>query len=1381
MSKVPLVLSRMTLAKIFTGNIKFWDDSRIVADNANSPVATILSNLHQPVGVVVRQDSSGISMVFCKSLSAFDPPTGLAPDFSFGNTVGKTATPAKPLWCDPVTDELQIVAVSGCDAQEISFRVIDTSYRVQVVSWLCDDTASVVAANFLSQIGMEVTVLKKEMVVGSSSWDYWIGFSDSVTLTHNWYQLVHLPSATSNASVSIRTLQEGGFWNTNFNISTYYITPEIQSLFIVNSSSASYAQVDFTLTLPQSDGIHLVSTTTISSGAAGTASDLSPLLQDNINAVLGVGAVAVSRAVGHPLSGWSEYQITFNANYTSHALPTISVAITNGASADSVFATPFLRADNFPHFQDPVFKGVASGGRYTCYKRGLGYAPFTYTSASLNDMNAEVSLLPYSIGYAPLDFAISNSISYASMINKAGTTVAANSNSVSYAVMEKGGNLDVHFNAALMDGSSVQAWPMCGYNYFLLRLHSHVGNCERRQAAMAFLYDFYHSVTVKAVAIRLGFAVVPDFIRDIIVDKLVARVMCNDGSFALSKFRIIPTPIFSTAAFAPTVKTYLSAFVTVDPAVKWNLSSTYHSSGVLNLFGAAPDAAAGLFSLFSSRDEKVNNLLNPSIPSMHTNAFAHVAVAVLYRLDAFTAAAASPLRLTAEILAGIYAGSITFWNDTKIQEANGEHRAMLPHQRITAVVRSVPSDTNAIFLRFLSLKSAAFASAYGLSAGADFRYVDFHSRIDLAYLIDAQTSSEIDSAVMYTDGAVGYYLLVNVPNSAVAGFCAESDCTSNSSGASPVTGVVFPNDGGVSLERCAEDPSTVVSPSPRLRSYDLMLSTAPGCYPIAGTVDFSMFGESSQSCPSAGLTKHTATADPGALSDNRVVFTRTRLAQWLFGGQVLVKPLVLVSIAPTTAAARNAAHQQICDVPCGDLALGYNFCGYRDCSWEAGDFAQVVGPCRASDALRVVHFPILNGTTCLLHDALTKSLSPTKVFCDYTPAASALGVVSLFLCALSVVICSVILGITIYFRHEKCMRRSQLVFVYVFLSGAILLNITILLLITPNSDAMCMARPWFFNLLATVMFAPLLMKLHRVDCIFNNPKLKSIRITNETVAAQVGALLVVDVVILVLWTVLQPPRALVRNTLYPSVYAGVSDVACNTGIDSTFEIIMLFYKICLLAFGVMKAVRTWSIPSDISEAKQFAIAIYNIAIIGGIGYFLGIFLSTPGQDVAIADLLRSIGISCSASTAALVVMVPKFLEVDEFAQIFFKTKKAHGDGSKPGKKIEDDSSSGTLASTAAVHLGSTHGSSSSSYHGGGIKIHPSRPPSTNEVRHSEHSSEDPSDGFDYDRKVQLIGNYTLPPIVEQASSPALLSSSAGGIRSFDTSFTMGQPHTEEEV
>jgi hypothetical protein len=157
-------------------------------------------------------------------------------------------------------------------------------------------------------------------------------------------------------------------------------------------------------------------------------------------------------------------------------------------------------------------------------------------------------------------------------------------------------------------------------------------------------------------------------------------------------------------------------------------------------------------------------------------------------------------------------------------------------------------------------------------------------------------------------------------------------------------------------------------------------------------------------------------------------------------------------------------------------------------------------------------------------------------------------------------------------RREKVIKNSQIIFIYIFIAGATMLNLIILSYVGPNNDTTCMLRPWLFDISSTIMFAPLLMKLHRVDRLVNNPKLKKLKITNTQVLMQVVGLVGIDVIILILWSVIDTPRQLTQKSTYASVQAKVEDETCSTGFQSPFEIIMLIYKILLLAFGVYKVI-----------------------------------------------------------------------------------------------------------------------------------------------------------------------------------------------------------------
>ena len=173
-------------------------------------------------------------------------------------------------------------------------------------------------------------------------------------------------------------------------------------------------------------------------------------------------------------------------------------------------------------------------------------------------------------------------------------------------------------------------------------------------------------------------------------------------------------------------------------------------------------------------------------------------------------------------------------------------------------------------------------------------------------------------------------------------------------------------------------------------------------------------------------------------------------------------------LQPTQPGHRTAMRSQICDVMCNGKALGYTYCGYRDCSFDAGDYVQSVGKCDPRTATRQVSYAIRNGSSCLRLQGGKESADVT-ISCDFTPFESALGVFCAALAVFGIVVSSTIMAVTYFFRHEKVLRRSQLIFVYIFLVGSIALNVTNFFLLGVATDATCLLRPWVFNLTATIM------------------------------------------------------------------------------------------------------------------------------------------------------------------------------------------------------------------------------------------------------------------------------------------------------------------------
>src|SRR5260221_9563602 len=101
------------------------------------------------------------------------------------------------------------------------------------------------------------------------------------------------------------------------------------------------------------------------------------------------------------------------------------------------------------------------------------------------------------------------------------------------------------------------------------------------------------------------------------------------------------------------------------------------------------------------------------------------------------------LNLTGPIIAGIYFGKITNWNDPKIKKVNP--KAKLPNLTITPVFRSDGSGDTYAFTNYLSKISPAWKNEVGYATSVGFKAG-----------VGAKGNSGITSTVTKTPGAIGY-------------------------------------------------------------------------------------------------------------------------------------------------------------------------------------------------------------------------------------------------------------------------------------------------------------------------------------------------------------------------------------------------------------------------------------------------------------------------------------------------------------------------------------------------------------------------------------------------------------------------------------------------
>src|SRR5258706_4328181 len=115
------------------------------------------------------------------------------------------------------------------------------------------------------------------------------------------------------------------------------------------------------------------------------------------------------------------------------------------------------------------------------------------------------------------------------------------------------------------------------------------------------------------------------------------------------------------------------------------------------------------------------------------------AVALSYNLSGIS----GHLNLTPAVIAGIYLGTIKFWDDAAIKAANSG--VTLPHETITSVHRSDGSGTTGIFTHYLSAVSSDWSSKVG--AG---------TTVNWPTGVGGKGSAGVAAAVKATVGSIGY-------------------------------------------------------------------------------------------------------------------------------------------------------------------------------------------------------------------------------------------------------------------------------------------------------------------------------------------------------------------------------------------------------------------------------------------------------------------------------------------------------------------------------------------------------------------------------------------------------------------------------------------------
>jgi 7 transmembrane sweet-taste receptor of 3 GCPR len=229
-----------------------------------------------------------------------------------------------------------------------------------------------------------------------------------------------------------------------------------------------------------------------------------------------------------------------------------------------------------------------------------------------------------------------------------------------------------------------------------------------------------------------------------------------------------------------------------------------------------------------------------------------------------------------------------------------------------------------------------------------------------------------------------------------------------------------------------------------------------------------------------------------------------------------------------------------------------------------------------------------------------------------------------------------------YFYRKRTVRVIAFAdwkFTCVFVVGCSLLNTSTFTLLGNNTKATCLMRMWFFHFFFVVALSPLFVKVWRMYRL-TQAAFKRATITNAKAAMYTLPLIVLQVVILTIFSVVDPPRPTEIIELDGSA---TRRIVCEANTDAFF-IVEIVFEAGLVVAGCVLAYLQRNMDDKFGETKQMLVAMYNIALVGIV---LLIVINVADIDGAGAKMLQAIGILWGSVLSAAAFVVPRMVQIHQ--------------------------------------------------------------------------------------------------------------------------------------
>lgn len=765
--------------------------------------------------------------------------------------------------------------------------------------------------------------------------------------------------------------------------------------------------------------------------------------------------------------------------------------------------------------------------------------------ASYFSLGTIMSTIPNTLSMMWLDEAALLKLPYANLQNSLGRTLVPNSDSVLFAVMERGGIPLNKATGGLADLTGVTgptAWPFTAYSYLILRTIGFRQACAIKSAMVKFWQWFFTAQTAQDVANSLSFVIPPTQIRQSHgIDELLSTSMfCRETLVAPAK----------RTEQSLGIGTYLAKdLFTLYPIVYNNLATA--NGTIAYETSDSDDALQSL--VFGEVDfaTTVGELTRPDwlYESLDAATVSQLPMFIsrftlVYNLPTLSDTN-NQLIVDASVLSGIFTGDIRSWDDPRIAAINPELyvAGKLPTINITRVIATAGErDAGRTFFQSLAYMTRAEPIPFNATLDADGVVLPYWSMPWLnqkdSLITQVDNENKVQAAVTNQIGAIG----VTVVNSGL-------EATTQRVRFKKPSGDLV-TEAALSAYRCTLDTFNATD-----LTLALYKSSRVGCWPFSTAV-------------------------------YSVVRSNNAASQCLNAGRAL-RFLSFIhdqtSVNAETAATLSAGSFTSVD---DDALLA------SSASSSAG--ALLARTSTVAEGLGVLWFPPyirarvqrrLQAITCEGETILVTLPVDHRVSQPIESAALAMTILGA--CVVALILCF------LYFFHlRSAIKASSPLFLLATLTGILFMFISGALLTKEYpTDMTCGFGWWFVNLGFTLTFGPLFVKCWRIYKIFMRKEMTVVRLTDANLFLRLFLALTAELLFLGAMQASDPFKSqVVVQTALPrdqTIYF------CAPG-NATYAGILGGYKGLILLFGAMMSFSTRSVSENFNESKPIAFSIYNV-------------------------------------------------------------------------------------------------------------------------------------------------------------------------------------------